>query len=230
MRTEDVFRVLIEFPWVVFLMYWFMGAIKTRPTRLRESSASRYSILLIEVAGFVLLFADSAGIGWLGNIFLPRTLAGALLGVALTWLGVGLAIWAALSPGGILERADYPQRGPSTHPHWPLFSIAAPHLFRRHSCRHRFGSVDRQVERSGGSLPGGDRLLLKGGKGRKDAQPAIWRRVPRAQKAHWFSDPTLALRPTSRLAIGGADCARAQFGEQRQNPVVESCDYANRYF
>jgi protein-S-isoprenylcysteine O-methyltransferase Ste14 len=94
MRTEDVFRVLIEFPWVVFLIYWFMGAIKTRPTRLRESFAYRCSILLIEVAGFVLLFADSAGIGWLGNKFLPRTLASALLGVALTWLGVGLAIWA----------------------------------------------------------------------------------------------------------------------------------------
>jgi hypothetical protein len=29
MRTEDVFRVLTEFPWIVFLVYWFIGAIKT---------------------------------------------------------------------------------------------------------------------------------------------------------------------------------------------------------
>lgn len=94
MTTSDAFRLLIELPWIVFLIYWLIGAIRTRPTRVRESFVSRYSVLLIEVAGFVLLFADSAGIGWLGNKVLPRTLASAVVGVALTWLGVGLAIWA----------------------------------------------------------------------------------------------------------------------------------------
>lgn len=129
MRTEDVFRVLIEFPWIVFLAYWFIGAIKTRPTRFEESFASRYGILLIEVAGFVLLFADSAGIGWLGNRFLPRTRASALLGVALTWLGIGLAIWARYHlaeywSARITLKEDHQliRTGPYSHLRHPIYS------------------------------------------------------------------------------------------------------------
>jgi protein-S-isoprenylcysteine O-methyltransferase Ste14 len=94
MTTEEIFRFLVEFPWIVFITYWVVAALKTRRTRSREPFASRFAVLLIEVAGFVLLFADWAGVGWLGSKFLPRTLASAGLGVALTWLGVGLAIWA----------------------------------------------------------------------------------------------------------------------------------------
>jgi protein-S-isoprenylcysteine O-methyltransferase Ste14 len=94
MTTEEIFRSLVEFPWIVFITYWIVAALKTRRTRSWEPFASRFAVLLIEVAGFVLLFADWAGIGWLGNKILPRTLASASLGVALTWLGVGLAIWA----------------------------------------------------------------------------------------------------------------------------------------
>jgi protein-S-isoprenylcysteine O-methyltransferase Ste14 len=94
MTTEEIFRFLVEFPWIVFITYWIVAALKTRRTRSREPFASRFAFLLIEVAGFVLLFADWSGIGWLGNKILPRTLPSAILGVALTWLGVGLAIWA----------------------------------------------------------------------------------------------------------------------------------------
>jgi protein-S-isoprenylcysteine O-methyltransferase Ste14 len=94
MTAKEVFHLLVEIPWIVFLVYWIVSAIRTRDTVQTESFASRYAILLVETAGFVLLFRHSAGIGFLGNRFMHRTLASAIVGSILTWMGIGLAIWA----------------------------------------------------------------------------------------------------------------------------------------
>ena len=94
MTAREVFHLLVEVPWIVFVLYWIVSAIRTRDTLQTESSASRYAILLIEIAGFVLLFRHSAGVGFLGERFMHRTLASAIIGSILTWVGIGLAIWA----------------------------------------------------------------------------------------------------------------------------------------
>jgi protein-S-isoprenylcysteine O-methyltransferase Ste14 len=94
MTAREVFHLLVEVPWIVFVLYWSVSAIRTRDTLQTESSASRYAILLIEIAGFVLLFRHSAGVGFLGERFMHRTLASAIIGSILTWVGIGLAIWA----------------------------------------------------------------------------------------------------------------------------------------
>jgi protein-S-isoprenylcysteine O-methyltransferase Ste14 len=94
MTAREAFHLLVEVPWIVFLLYWIVSAIRTRVTVQTESFASRYSILLIETAGFVLLFRHATGIGLLGNRFMHRTLASAIAGSILTWMGIGLAIWA----------------------------------------------------------------------------------------------------------------------------------------
>jgi protein-S-isoprenylcysteine O-methyltransferase Ste14 len=94
MRAREVFHLLVEVPWIVFVLYWIVSAIRTRDTLQTESSASRYAILLIEIAGFVLLFRHSAGVGFLGERFMHRTLASAIIGSILNWVGIGLAIWA----------------------------------------------------------------------------------------------------------------------------------------
>ena len=94
MRAREVFHLLVEVPWIVFVLYWIVSAIRTRDTLETESFASRYAILLIEAAGFVLLFRHSAGIGFLGERFMDRTLASAIIGSILSWVGIGLAIWA----------------------------------------------------------------------------------------------------------------------------------------
>jgi protein-S-isoprenylcysteine O-methyltransferase Ste14 len=94
MTTKEVFRLLVTFPWVVFVLYWIVSAIRTRDTVQTESFASRFAILFIEVAGFVLLFRHDAGIGFLGNRFMHRSLASVIVGTILTWIGIGLAIWA----------------------------------------------------------------------------------------------------------------------------------------
>jgi protein-S-isoprenylcysteine O-methyltransferase Ste14 len=94
MTAREVFHLVVEVPWIVFVLYWIVSAIRTRDTLQTESFVSRYAIVLIEVAGFVLLFRHSAGIGFLGNRFMHRTLASAIVGSILTWMGIGLAIWA----------------------------------------------------------------------------------------------------------------------------------------
>ncbi|MGA9801086.1 MAG: isoprenylcysteine carboxylmethyltransferase family protein [Terriglobales bacterium] len=94
MTVKEVFHLLVEVPWVVFVLYWIVNAIRTRDTVRTESSASRYAVLFLEIAGFVLLFRHSLGIGFLGSRFMHRTLASAIVGSILTWMGIGLAIWA----------------------------------------------------------------------------------------------------------------------------------------
>jgi protein-S-isoprenylcysteine O-methyltransferase Ste14 len=94
MTAKEVFHLLVAVPWIVFVLYWIISAIRTRDTVQTESFASRYAILLIETTGFVLLFRHSAGIGFLGKHFMHRTLASAIVGSILTWMGIGLAIWA----------------------------------------------------------------------------------------------------------------------------------------
>jgi protein-S-isoprenylcysteine O-methyltransferase Ste14 len=89
-----IWRYLIEGPWIVFVGYWAVGALKTRRTVSQESFASRYGILLVEIVGFVLLFSDAAGIGILGHRIVPRTYPVAVTGVALTWIGIAIALWA----------------------------------------------------------------------------------------------------------------------------------------
>ncbi|MGA9389845.1 MAG: isoprenylcysteine carboxylmethyltransferase family protein [Candidatus Sulfotelmatobacter sp.] len=87
-------KYLIEVPWLVFVAYWALGALKTRRTERQESFASRYGILLLEIVGFALLFMDEAEVGVLGHRVVPRTYGLAITGVVLTWAGIALALWA----------------------------------------------------------------------------------------------------------------------------------------
>lgn len=89
-----IWRYLIEGPWVVFIAYWLVGAFKTRRTVEQESSASRYPVLFLEILGFVLLFSETAGIGVLGHRVFPQRYSLAVAGVALTWIGIAIAVWA----------------------------------------------------------------------------------------------------------------------------------------
>lgn len=89
-----VWRYLIEGPWLVFVAYWAIGALKTQRTEKKEPFASRYGVLFLEIVGFILLFRDDAGIGVLAQRVIPRTYALAAAGVVLTWAGIALALWA----------------------------------------------------------------------------------------------------------------------------------------
>jgi protein-S-isoprenylcysteine O-methyltransferase Ste14 len=87
-------RYLIAGPWIVFAAYWAVGALKTRRTVSQESFASRYGVLFLEVLGFVMLFSNAGRVGVLRERVVPQTHAGVVIGVAFTWTGIAIAIWA----------------------------------------------------------------------------------------------------------------------------------------
>jgi protein-S-isoprenylcysteine O-methyltransferase Ste14 len=129
MTAREIFRLLIEFPWMAFVVYWIVGAIKTGATQKKESLASRYAVLSLEIVGYVLVFSDAAGIAFLGTRVLAPTLASAILGVVLTWSGIGLAMWARYHlaeywSARITIKEDHRliRTGPYTHLRHPIYS------------------------------------------------------------------------------------------------------------
>jgi protein-S-isoprenylcysteine O-methyltransferase Ste14 len=129
MTNKEVFRFLVEFPWIVLVVYWINGAMKTRATRDKEPFTSRSAVLLIEMLGYLLVFSDSAGIGILGTRFIPRTMASAVLGLVFTWSGTGLAVWARYHlaeywSARITIKEDHQliRTGPYSHLRHPIYS------------------------------------------------------------------------------------------------------------
>lgn len=129
MSARDVFRLLLGIPWIVFLVYWIAGALKTRATSEQESFASRFAVIAIEVLGYLLIFNASTGIGFLGTRVLLPNLAGPIVGVGLTWFGIALAIWARYHLAEywsarvtIKEDHQLIRTGPYTHLRHPIYS------------------------------------------------------------------------------------------------------------
>ena len=89
-----IWRCLITVPWIIFVAYWVVGALRTRRTVSRESFTSRYGVLALEILGFFLLFSDSPEIAILNARIVHRTYSLGVVGVACTWIGIALALWA----------------------------------------------------------------------------------------------------------------------------------------
>jgi protein-S-isoprenylcysteine O-methyltransferase Ste14 len=92
--TRMLWRYLIEGPWIVFAVYWTIGALKTRRTAKKESFTARYGVVAIEAVGFYLLLSHNGQIGILGRSVVPRTFDPRVIGIVLLWAGIGLALWA----------------------------------------------------------------------------------------------------------------------------------------
>jgi protein-S-isoprenylcysteine O-methyltransferase Ste14 len=92
--SDSTLKILIDLPWIVFLVYWLIAATKTRATQKQEPDFSRYGVMLMLLCGYFLIFAPRARVGVLKQRFLPDSPVVAIAGVTLAWVGVGLAIWA----------------------------------------------------------------------------------------------------------------------------------------
>jgi protein-S-isoprenylcysteine O-methyltransferase Ste14 len=86
---------LIEGPWIIFCVYWTIGALKTRRTAKKESFAARYGVMAIEAVGFYLLLSHDAATGILARRVIPPTDdLRVVAAVVLVWGGIALALWA----------------------------------------------------------------------------------------------------------------------------------------
>ena len=124
-----IWRYLIEGPWIVFVALWAISALKTQKTVSQESAASRYTVLVLEVLGFGLVFSDRFRIGVLADRITHPTYAVAVAGVALTWLGIAIAVWARWHLGqywsarvAIKENHQLIRTGPYAHFRHPIYS------------------------------------------------------------------------------------------------------------
>lgn len=81
-------------PWYVFAAYWAFGALRVKRTKAAEKSADRLATLAVMVVAFFLLFDDRVRTGPLDRRFVPTDLWIAWAGVAITGVGVAIAVWA----------------------------------------------------------------------------------------------------------------------------------------
>ncbi len=124
-----IWQYLIEGPWIVFCVYWLVGAMKTRRTVSQEPAAGRLAFIVIEIVGFVLLFSEHTGVGVLGLHVFHQSYALAFAGVALTWMGIALALWARSNLGQfwsaritLKEDHELIRTGPYAHFRHPIYS------------------------------------------------------------------------------------------------------------
>ncbi len=81
-------------PWYVFAAYWAISGLRVKRTRTAEPFTSRLATIVPMVLVFELLFSNSMSVGRLRLRFLPEQNWLAWGGIALTSVGVAIAIWA----------------------------------------------------------------------------------------------------------------------------------------
>ena len=81
--------------WYLLLIAWGIGALKNKPVKATEPSASRLLYGICFVSGFVLLFSNTLPLGGLRQRFLPRSEWIGLVGIVLSYAGAAIAIWAS---------------------------------------------------------------------------------------------------------------------------------------
>ncbi len=85
--------------WMVLLVVWVVLWFGMKKAKKLENWWERAQHGIFVTLGFYLLFAKGAHWGWLDYRLLPNTGAVWLAGLALTAVGIGIAIWARLSLG-----------------------------------------------------------------------------------------------------------------------------------
>jgi len=80
--------------WYVCAGYWAIGFLKLKPVKTAQPAAQRLAHVSLLCLAFYLVFAQRARFGVLAQRFLPESGGIPYLGVALTFVGVAIAIWA----------------------------------------------------------------------------------------------------------------------------------------
>ncbi|MFZ0286852.1 MAG: isoprenylcysteine carboxylmethyltransferase family protein [Terriglobales bacterium] len=116
-------------PWYAFLIYWVVSAARLKQIKREEAQSGRLFHIAVIVVAFYLLFRTSFGIEILDRRFIPDSLTIRYLGIVLTWLGVGFAIWARYAIGAnwsgrVTLKVDHQlvQSGPYAFVRHPIYT------------------------------------------------------------------------------------------------------------
>jgi protein-S-isoprenylcysteine O-methyltransferase Ste14 len=93
MKTPTLWQIEL-YPWYVFIAYWVISWLRVKRTKTREKSLDRLVTLVVVVLAYELLFANWPRIRPLQERFVPQESWIGWVGIALTFLGVAIAIWA----------------------------------------------------------------------------------------------------------------------------------------
>jgi protein-S-isoprenylcysteine O-methyltransferase len=117
--------------WAVLLIVWFIGAFTTKTTAAQQSRGSRVVQSLLTVYGLYLVFARHVhgAAWWLHAHFLTPSDATGAIGLLITLLGVGIAIWARVTlgknwSGAVTLKKDHTlvRRGPYALVRHPIYT------------------------------------------------------------------------------------------------------------
>ena len=115
--------------WIIFVVVWLLGAISTKRTIYRESSAERARYWLALVIGYFLVIKSSSLPSPFDRLVVPHTTSSAWIGAFLSVSGLVFAIWARVIIGrnwsGVVtlkEGHELVERGPYRIVRHPIYT------------------------------------------------------------------------------------------------------------
>jgi len=116
-------------PWYALAMYWAFSALRLKRIRVSEDPGGRLLHVGMMVLIFVLLYSERLALGPLGWRFVPDSTLVRNSGIALTFVGAAVAIWARYSlgqywSGRVTLKVDHQliRFGPYAHVRHPIYS------------------------------------------------------------------------------------------------------------
>jgi protein-S-isoprenylcysteine O-methyltransferase Ste14 len=116
----------IWFAWVIF---WVAMAFLSKSTKRRETPAQRLEHVIPALLGFLLIFREGSGLGWLTRPVIPDNPVLMAFCVAATILGLLFTVWARFAlgsnwSGAVTIKADHQliRRGPYRFIRHPIYT------------------------------------------------------------------------------------------------------------
>jgi protein-S-isoprenylcysteine O-methyltransferase Ste14 len=120
---------LVVAPWYALAIYWAFSAVRLKRIKVSEDPGGRLLHVGMMVLIFMLLYSERLAIGPLGWRFVPDSALVRNSGIALTFVGAAVAIWARYSlgqywSGRVTLKVDHQliRFGPYAHVRHPIYS------------------------------------------------------------------------------------------------------------
>ena len=126
---RTLLQELIPLLWLVWLLYWLLGAGRLKAVARRESRLQRASHGVPLVLAALLLVLPGHALGALATLFIARSWTGYGIGVALVALGLGYAVQARRHLGAnwsatvtLKQAHSLIRNGPYRHVRHPIYT------------------------------------------------------------------------------------------------------------